>query len=42
ELDYVIASHQDPDVVSSLNRWLVGTDCQVIVPEIWRRFIPHF
>ena len=42
ELDYVIASHQDPDVVSSLNRWLVGSDCHVVVPEIWRRFIPHF
>ncbi|QKT03477.1 FprA family A-type flavoprotein [Ectothiorhodospiraceae bacterium 2226] len=41
-LDYVIASHQDPDIVASLNKWLVGTDCQVIVPEIWKRFIPHF
>lgn len=41
-LDFVIASHQDPDIVASLNKWLVGSDCQVIVPEIWRRFIPHF
>ena len=41
-LDYVIASHQDPDIVASLNRWLVGTDCRAVVPELWERFIPHF
>lgn len=41
-LDYVIASHQDPDVVASINKWLVGTDCKVIVPGIWSRFVPHF
>ena len=42
EMDYIIASHQDPDVVASLNRWLVGTDAKVVVPELWERFIPHF
>jgi flavorubredoxin len=41
-LDYVIASHQDPDIVASLNKWLVGTDAKVVVPELWQRFIPHF
>jgi flavorubredoxin len=41
-LDYVIASHQDPDIVASLNKWLVGTECKVIVPELWKRFVPHF
>ncbi|MFP4131479.1 MAG: MBL fold metallo-hydrolase [Thiohalospira sp.] len=41
-LDYVIASHQDPDIVASLNKWMVGTDARVIVPAIWARFIPHF
>jgi len=41
-LDYIIASHQDPDIVASLNKWLVGTHAKVIVPEIWERFIPHF
>ncbi len=42
DLDYVIASHQDPDIVASLNRWLVGTDARVVVPALWERFIPHF
>lgn len=41
-LDYVIASHQDPDIVASLNKWLVGTHCKVIVPNLWKRFVPHF
>ncbi|MCW8931612.1 MAG: FprA family A-type flavoprotein [Gammaproteobacteria bacterium] len=41
-LDYVVASHQDPDIVASLNKWLVGTNCKVVVPELWARFIPHF
>lgn len=41
-LDYVVASHQDPDVVASLNKWLVGTGCKVVVPALWERFIPHF
>jgi flavorubredoxin len=27
KIDYVDASHQDPDIVASVNKWLVGTDC---------------
>ncbi len=42
ELDYVIASHQDPDIVGSLNKWLVGSTCKVLVPKLWERFVPHF
>lgn len=42
KLDYVVASHQDPDIVASVNKWLVGTDCRVVVPALWERFIPHF
>jgi len=41
-LDYIIASHQDPDIVASLNKWLSGTDAKIVVPELWERFIPHF
>jgi len=41
-LEFVIGSHQDPDIISSLDKWLVGSDCQVIVPALWERFIPHF
>lgn len=41
-LDYVVASHQDPDIVASINKWMMGTDCKVVVPELWEKFIPHF
>ncbi|RMG33627.1 MAG: FprA family A-type flavoprotein [Gammaproteobacteria bacterium] len=41
-LDYVVASHQDPDIVASLNKWLVGTNAKMVVPALWERFIPHF
>ncbi len=41
-LDYVIASHQDPDIVASMNKWMMGTNCKAVVPEIWEKFIPHF
>jgi len=41
-LDFVIASHQDPDIVASLNKWLVGTSAKVVVPNLWKRFVPHF
>jgi flavorubredoxin len=42
ELDYVVGSHQDPDIVASLNKWLTGTDCKIVVPKLWERFIPHY
>ncbi len=42
KLDYVIASHQDPDIVASLNKWMVGTSARVVVPALWERFVPHF
>jgi len=40
-LDYVIGSHQDPDILSSLEKWLSESDCKVIVPAIWERFVAH-
>jgi len=41
DLDYVIASHQDPDIVSSLSHWVARTECKIAVPKVWDRFIPH-
>ena len=41
DLDYVIASHQDPDIVSSLSHWIAGTECKIAIPKVWERFIPH-
>lgn len=41
ELKYLLASRADPDVVGSLNKWFVATDCQVVISRVWARFIPH-
>lgn len=42
KLKYVFASHQDPDIVASLNKWLFTTDCTLYVSALWERFVPHF
>jgi len=41
-LKYIFASHQDPDIVASLNKWLMATDCTLYVSKLWERFVPHF
>lgn len=41
ELDYVIASHQDPDIIASLDKWMTYTNCQIACSELWARFLPH-
>ncbi|HEX8978806.1 MAG TPA: MBL fold metallo-hydrolase [Parasulfuritortus sp.] len=42
KLKYIFASHQDPDIVASLNKWLMSTDCVLYVSKLWERFVPHF
>lgn len=41
-LKYVFASHQDPDIVASVNGWLLITEAKILVASEWERFIPHF
>lgn len=41
ELDYVIATHQDPDIITSLDKWLLYTDAKIIISRLWDRFLPH-
>ena len=40
-LDYVIASHQDPDIIASMPRWLVHTSATIVASKLWARFLPH-
>lgn len=40
-LDYVMASHQDPDIITSMPRWLVYSDAKVVASKLWARFLPH-
>lgn len=42
QLDYVLASHADPDIVASVGRWLTSSDSRVLISQVWARFLPHF
>lgn len=42
KLDYIVLSHQDPDVGAGLNGYLLVTDAKICFPSIWERFIPAF
>ena len=41
KLTYVFASHQDPDIIASLDKWFLHTDCKVVCSKLWARFLPH-
>ena len=42
KLSYLIASHADPDIIASLDRWMTSTKAQLVISRIWERFAPHF
>ncbi|WP_374340552.1 MBL fold metallo-hydrolase [Methyloversatilis sp.] len=42
DLDLILASHADPDIIASMNKWMVSTSCKVIISRLWARFLPHF
>ncbi|MCB1315841.1 MAG: MBL fold metallo-hydrolase [Leptospiraceae bacterium] len=40
---YIFASHQDPDIISSLNLWLeVKPEIKCYLSWLWNTFVPHF
>ncbi len=42
-LSAILASHADPDIIASLDRWLTATpDAKLYVSTLWERFVPHF
>ncbi len=40
-LTWIFASHQDPDVIGSADRWLMYTDATIACSQLWGRFVPH-
>jgi flavorubredoxin len=41
-IKYILFSHQDPDVIGSLNLWMDMTpNATIYVSALWERFIPH-
>lgn len=41
KLTWIIASHQDPDIIGAADRWLSYTPARIVVSRIWGRFLPH-
>jgi len=41
-LTSIIASHADPDIIASLDRWMTATPALVYISTLWQRFAPHF
>lgn len=42
DLDYILASHADPDIIASMDRWMTGTQAKLVISQLWSRFAPHF
>lgn len=42
DLDYIFASHPDPDIIASVNKWFIASQCKVMISSLWTRFVPHF
>ncbi|MFO1219465.1 MAG: MBL fold metallo-hydrolase [Burkholderiaceae bacterium] len=42
KLRYLFLSHQDPDIVAAVNGWLMTTDAEAYLSQLWVRFVPHF
>jgi flavorubredoxin len=41
QLGTILASHADPDIIASLDRWMTASPAQVYISTVWERFIPH-
>ena len=41
DIDFIFATHQDPDIVSSFDKWLMYSDAKIVISKLWHRFIPH-
>lgn len=41
DLTWIFASHQDPDIIGSVDRWLMYTSARIVCSKLWGRFIPH-
>lgn len=42
QIRYILATHQDPDVLSSITLWLKATQARLLVSRLWIRFVAHF
>lgn len=42
QIRYIFLSHQDPDIVASINYWMMTTEASALISKLWTRFLPHF
>jgi flavorubredoxin len=42
KMEYILASHADPDIIASVNKWMIHAECKVAISALWARFVPHF
>lgn len=43
QIKAIFASHQDPDIISSLSLWLeVNPELKCYISRLWTTFVPHF
>lgn len=42
KLSALLASHADPDIIASLDRWTTATQAKLYISTLWERFVPHF
>lgn len=41
DLTWVLCSHQDPDIIGSIDKWLLYSDATIVCSQLWGRFVPH-
>ena len=41
KLTYLLASHADPDIIASLDRWMTSTPARLVISKLWERFAPY-
>ncbi|HBF42055.1 MAG TPA: MBL fold metallo-hydrolase [Desulfobacteraceae bacterium] len=41
-LKYIFFSHQDPDIIAAANGWLMVTEAQAYLSQLWMGYILHF
>lgn len=41
EIEYILCSHQDPDIIGSVDKWLLYSQASIVCAELWGRFVPH-
>lgn len=42
QIQAIVLSHQDPDIVGGIATWLELTRAPVYISRIWTRFVPHY